>query len=74
MGRITRFLEGFLLGAVSGAAAALLLAPSSGWRTRHTLRREFEEVVLAGRQAAAQRRRELKAYLQALRGDNEAYA
>jgi gas vesicle protein len=35
----------FLLGAAMGAAAALLLAPESGGRTRRRLAREGEEVA-----------------------------
>ena len=35
----------FLLGAAIGAAAALLMAPASGARTRRRLRRQGEEVA-----------------------------
>jgi gas vesicle protein len=44
----------FLLGAAIGAAAALLMAPASGARTRRRLRRQGEEVadylISAGRE------------------------
>jgi gas vesicle protein len=44
----------FLLGAAVGAAAALLMAPASGARTRRRLRRQGEEVadylISAGRE------------------------
>jgi gas vesicle protein len=35
----------FLLGAVIGAVAALLMAPASGAQTRRRLRRQGEEVA-----------------------------
>ena len=47
----------FLLGAAIGAAAALLMAPASGARTRRRLRRQGEEVadylISAGRELVA---------------------
>ncbi|MGQ9491829.1 MAG: YtxH domain-containing protein [Anaerolineae bacterium] len=56
-----RFLAGLILGALVGAALALLLTPQSGEEFQRFLRQRAEEIVEEGRRAAAERRAELEA-------------
>ncbi len=56
-----KFFLGFLLGAVSGAAAALVSAPQSGEATQSSIRERARLVMDEGKRAAAERRAELEA-------------
>lgn len=67
MQSITRFLAGFILGGLLGAAAALLLTPYSGEGLRGQVRSEAERIQLEVRQAAEARRAELEEQLAVLR-------
>jgi len=67
MDRATRFIEGFILGSLVGAAVALLLAPSSGDELRKRMQSESERIRNEVNQAAVQRRAELEQQLANLR-------
>ncbi len=56
-----KFLEGLILGALTGAAIVLFTAPQSGSQTQETIRQRVNMVVEEGRRAAAERRAELEA-------------
>jgi gas vesicle protein len=63
--RKTLFLiMGVLAGAVVGAAAATLLAPSSGKELQGRVRTRVQELIEEGKRAAAARRAELQAQLE----------
>ncbi len=72
MQRVTRFLAGFILGSLLGAAAALLLAPYSGEGLRGQVRSEAERIQLEVRRAAETRRAELEEQLAVLRAPRSA--
>lgn len=55
------FFEGFLVGALVGAAVALLLTPQSGEATQNAIRQRVKLVIDEGKRAAAERRAELEA-------------
>lgn len=61
------FLEGFLLGALIGAAVAVLLAPFSGDELRLRMKEEAERIQGEVKKAASERRAELEEQLSALR-------
>jgi gas vesicle protein len=61
MGRLLDFLGGMALGAITGAAIAIVVAPDSGAVTRRKMRRRVNEALEEGRRAAAERRAELEA-------------
>jgi gas vesicle protein len=65
--KIVRFLEGFFLGSLAGAAAALLFAPDSGENLRLQIQHEVERVRAEVQSAAVERRAELEEQLSALR-------
>jgi gas vesicle protein len=67
MGKFGSFLNGFVLGALAGAAIALLMAPKSGEQLRDELKHEVDDILEEGRQASAQRQRELEDQLNQLR-------
>jgi gas vesicle protein len=67
MRKLVGFIAGAMCGAVVGAVAALLLAPSSGNELRVNVRSRFDQVVTEGRQAAQDRRAELESQLAALK-------
>ncbi len=67
MRQLVGFVAGVMCGAIVGAVAALLLAPSSGLELRQTVRGRAERVLSEGRQAAASRRAELEAQFAALK-------
>ena len=67
MRRIIGFIAGAMCGAIVGAVAALLLAPSSGIELRQDIRARVDELVSEGRRAAEERRAELEAQLAALK-------
>jgi gas vesicle protein len=62
IGKTLRFIGGLALGAVAGAAGAMLVAPQSGARTRGEIKARVDEVVEAGKQAQRARERELQQY------------
>ncbi len=70
--RFVRFLEGFLLGALAGAAAAILLAPASGEDLRSQIKQEVERIRGEVQSAAVDRRAELEEQLAALRAPRAA--
>lgn len=61
------FFAGLLAGAIVGVAAAILLAPYSGVDLRQHMRDRVEELIDEGKRAAATRRAELEAQLQAFK-------
>ena len=67
MRKIVGFLAGLLAGAVVGAAAAILLAPHSGPELQEQVRSRVLGLVEEGRRAAAARRAELEAQLEAFK-------
>lgn len=58
-----KFFEGVIIGAVVGAAVALLMAPQSGKQTQGTIKERINLVLDEGKRAAAERRAELEAQL-----------
>lgn len=72
MRSITRFLEGFIIGGLVGAAVALLLAPYSGEELRTQMQNEASRIRAEVSQAAQQRRAELEQQLAALRAPRKA--
>jgi gas vesicle protein len=67
MRKLVGFVAGAMCGAVVGAVAALLLAPSSGIELRQNVRTKMSDVLSEGRQAAASRRADLEAQFAALK-------
>lgn len=67
MGKFGSFLNGFIIGALAGAAIALLMAPKSGQELRDELKHEVDDILEEGRQATAERQRELEDQLNQLR-------
>lgn len=65
--KFVRFLEGFMLGSLAGAAAAILFAPESGQDLRLQLTHELERIRGEVQSAAVDRRAELEEQLAALR-------
>ena len=63
MRRMLAFLGGVLSGGAIGTAIALLFTPASGDSMRRGLRRRYVDAIQAGREAAAERRKELEAQL-----------
>jgi gas vesicle protein len=72
MRSFTRFLSGFILGGLVGAAAAILLAPYSGENLRGQMKSEAEHIQIEVKQAAADRRAELENQLAGLRKPKQA--
>jgi gas vesicle protein len=54
------FVLGLLGGGLAGAAAVILLAPQSGHKTQEEIRNKVQEIIAAGKEAAAERRQELE--------------
>jgi gas vesicle protein len=67
MRSLMRFLEGFVLGGLVGAAAAILLAPFSGEDLRLQIKSEAERIQAEVKTAASERRTELERQLEILR-------
>ena len=67
MRKAISFLAGLLAGAVVGAAAAILLAPYSGPELQERARTRLEALIDEGKRAAAARRAELEAQLEAFK-------
>jgi gas vesicle protein len=63
----TRFLEGFILGGLVGAAVALLFAPVSGDELRGQIQDKATRIRSEVNQAAVARRAELEQQLAAMR-------
>ena len=61
------FLEGFILGAMIGAIAAMLMAPASGEELRGQIQTEAQRIRSDVNQAASERRAELEKQLANLR-------
>lgn len=56
-----KFLEGLLLGVITGAALGLLIAPKAGEDLQNDVRERVNLVLDEGRRASAERRAELEA-------------
>lgn len=67
MQRAFSFLAGAFVGALTGAALAVLFAPAPGKTTREDLQNRFRQMRHEMKQAAAARREELQAQLANLR-------
>jgi gas vesicle protein len=67
MRKAISFLAGLWAGAVVGAVAALLLAPYSGSELQEQVRARVQELAEEGKRAAAARRAELEAQLEAFK-------
>jgi gas vesicle protein len=67
MPKVTSFLSGSLMGALVGAAVALLFAPSSGEELRNQMQDRANRIQAEVKQAADQRRTELEQQLAVLR-------
>jgi gas vesicle protein len=67
MRKLVGFVAGAMCGAIVGAVAALLLAPSSGIELQQNVRGKVDDVLAEGRRAAADRRVELEAQFAALK-------
>ena len=61
------FLVGLLSGAIVGAAIAILLAPQSGQEMQAQMRARVQGLIEEGKRAAAARRTELEAQLEAFK-------
>ena len=72
MRKLVGFIAGAMCGAIVGAVAALLLAPSSGIELRQNVRARVDDVLSEGRQAAANRRADLEAQFTALKTPSSA--
>ena len=71
MAKFERFMLGLILGAITGAGAALLLAPYSGTQMRSEINIYFKKATEDIKTAAAQKRVELEKQLDALRAPKE---
>ena len=67
MRKVASFLVGLVIGATVGAAVAILLAPYSGSELQERARTRVQELVDEGKRAAATRRAELEAQLDAFK-------
>jgi hypothetical protein len=74
MRKTISFLTGLLAGAVVGATAVILLAPTSGSEMQERLRSRVQELIDEGKQAAAARRAELETQLEAFKRGTPAAA
>jgi len=70
MQRIFSFLTGALCGAAFGAVTALLLTPMSGQEAKTQSRLRAEELAAEVRRAYTDKQAELKAQLEALKGQS----
>ena len=71
MGSFTRFMTGFVLGGLVGAAVAILMAPYSGDDLRGQIQGESNRIQIEIKKAASQRRSELEERLASLREPNQ---
>jgi gas vesicle protein len=67
MRKAMSFLAGVICGALVGGVAAVLLAPYGGEELRQRIRTQADELVTKGREAAAGKRAELEAQLEAFK-------
>ena len=67
MNKFFNFIAGATLGALVGAATAILLAPSSGEELQAQIKAQVEQIQLEVKTAASDRRAELEEQLSALR-------
>ena len=67
MRKFSSFLAGVLVGTVAGAAAAILFAPYSGSELQNQIRGRVQALIEEGKRAAADRRAELEAQLEAFK-------
>jgi gas vesicle protein len=68
LSQLLSFVGGLVGGAIVGAAVVTLLAPQSGAETREQIAAKFQEIADSGRQAIAERRRQLRTeYEEAIR-------
>jgi gas vesicle protein len=65
--KVVNFLAGFFVGALTGAAVGLLLAPHRGSELQERIRARIDELVEEGQKAAAARRAELENQLEAFK-------
>jgi len=65
--KIVRFIEGFVVGSLVGAAVALLASPSSGGELRARIQSEVKRVQDEVNKAAVERRAELENQLNQMR-------
>lgn len=67
---VGKFLEGLVLGALTGAALTSLMAPKSGQDMQETIKQRVQMVIDEGRRASAERRAELESqFAQARQSD-----
>jgi gas vesicle protein len=71
MNKAIRFLSGAILGAMVGAAVAILLAPTSGDMLQQQIRGRIETIQGEVRQASQERRHELEQQLSSLRSPRQ---
>jgi gas vesicle protein len=67
MRKTISFLVGVFSGAIVGAVVAILLAPQSGQELQERMRTHVEGLIEEGQRAAAARRAELQAQLEAFK-------
>jgi hypothetical protein len=72
MNKFINFVAGATLGALVGAAAALLLAPAAGEDLQAQIREQVEQIQLEVKTAASERRAELEEQLATLREPRQA--
>ncbi|HEY63491.1 MAG TPA: hypothetical protein G4O02_02870 [Caldilineae bacterium] len=61
MAKLSRFIAGISLGALIGAVAGLLMAPTPGPEMKEHFQRRLDEALEVGKRVAAQREAELMA-------------
>ena len=67
---VGKFVEGLLLGALTGAAVVSLMAPKSGQDMQETIKQRLNMVIDEGKRASAERRAELESqFAQARQAD-----
>ena len=64
--RFVQFISGVVVGAVTGAAVVLLLAPQGGQETRQQIQDRIQTILDEGRAAGEAKRLELVAQLEEL--------
>jgi gas vesicle protein len=72
MNKFVNFVAGAALGALVGAAVAVLLAPVSGEELQAQIKEQVEQIQLEVKTAASDRRAELESQLATLREPRQA--